>query len=89
MAEITRVHSKAAQSRDKEAPDYIERTRAFWQSRYARELTREDARQMAHNLVGFFRLLREWEIEERRAALNAGRNPIPAQAKSTKEKKND
>jgi hypothetical protein len=45
--------------------DYIEKTRAFWQPHADRTLTREDAREMAHNLLGFFSVLREWTIRER------------------------
>jgi hypothetical protein len=46
-------------------PDYLEATRAFWQPYAERALTREDAREMAHNLIGFFSVLREWTLRER------------------------
>lgn len=45
--------------------DYIEATREFWQPHARRALTREDARDMAHNLIGFFSVLREWSIRDR------------------------
>jgi hypothetical protein len=48
--------------------DYLEVTRAFWQTRTNRLLSREDAREMAHNLLGFFTVLREWTLAERRRA---------------------
>lgn len=40
--------------------EMLRRTIAFWQPRYERELTEEDARQIVENLVGFFRTLRRW-----------------------------
>jgi hypothetical protein len=48
--------------------DYLETTRAFWQPYAERELTREDAREMARNLIGFFTVLREWTRRERERA---------------------
>ena len=43
---------------DRPTRDYLETTRAFWQPHAERELNREDAREMAHNLIGFFTVLR-------------------------------
>jgi hypothetical protein len=37
-------------------------TIAFWQPLSDRRLTREDARQIAENLSGFFNLLRVWSV---------------------------
>jgi hypothetical protein len=48
--------------------DYLETTRAFWQPYAERELTREDAREMARNLIGFFTVLHEWTRRERERA---------------------
>ena len=58
---------RTTESAASEAPtrDYIETTRKFWQPHAERTLTREDAREMAHNLLGFFEVLREWTIRER------------------------
>ena len=39
----------------------------IWQPGAPRELTQEDARQIAENLVGFFHLLLEWDEAERRS----------------------
>ena len=50
---------------DRPTGDYLETTRTFWQPYAERELTREDAREMAHNLIGFFTVLREWILRER------------------------
>ena len=36
------------------------RTRKVWQPRIRRELTDEDARQIAENVTGFFSILAEW-----------------------------
>ena len=57
------------------AQDYLEITREFWQRHTDRKLTREDAREMAHNLLGFFSVLREWTIAERER--DASGRPIP------------
>jgi hypothetical protein len=41
-------------------------TLALWQPKATRQLTAEDAREMAANIVGFFRLLHEWDLADRR-----------------------
>jgi hypothetical protein len=38
----------------------IDRTIALWQPRLRRDLSREDARQIAENVTGFFSILHEW-----------------------------
>ena len=38
----------------------IDRTRQVWQPRLGRDLSREDARQIAENVTGFFAILAEW-----------------------------
>jgi len=43
----------------------IARTRDAWQPRAARSLSDEDAREIAENVTGFFRLLLEWEASEK------------------------
>lgn len=45
----------------------IEQTRRFWRSR-GRDVSCEDARQIAENITGFFAVLAEWSHAERRAA---------------------
>ncbi len=42
----------------------IDRTIELWQPRLRRELTREDARQIAENVTGFFSILAEWSKAE-------------------------
>jgi hypothetical protein len=43
----------------------IDRTREVWQPRHGRDLTREDARQIAENVTGFFAILAEWSRAEK------------------------
>ena len=42
---------------------FLEETVRFWQPRYSRPFTQEDARQAIANVNGFFTLLREWSAE--------------------------
>jgi hypothetical protein len=46
------------------------RTRQVWQPRLGRDLTDEDARQIAQNFTGFFGILAEWSRAEKLAAAN-------------------
>jgi hypothetical protein len=46
----------------------IVRTRQIWQPRFGRDLTDEDARQIMHNVTGFFGVLAEWARTEKMAA---------------------
>ena len=48
----------------------IERTRQLWSPRFGRDLSREDARQIAENVTGFFAILAEWSRAERLATAN-------------------
>jgi hypothetical protein len=48
----------------------IARARQVWQPRMGRDLTEEDARQIMHNVTGFFGVLREWSRAETLAAAN-------------------
>ena len=56
-------------------PDFIDQTIAVWQPYADRPLTREDAREIAHNVIGFFRVLREWAEEEERSTAAAESSP--------------
>jgi hypothetical protein len=42
----------------------IDRTREVWQSRLGRDLSREDARQIAENVTSFFAILAGWSRTE-------------------------
>jgi len=55
---------------DNDAGKQIARTRQVWQPRLGRDLTDEDARQIMHNVTGFFGVLAEWSRAERLAAAN-------------------
>ncbi len=59
---------------DNDTGKHIARTRQIWQPRIGRDLTDEDARQIAENVTGFFAVLAEWSHAERRAA-NDNKSP--------------
>src|SRR5712692_689076 len=68
---------------DREAQgNFLDQTIAVWQPYADRSLTREDAREIAHNVVGFFCVLREWAEEERRSTASAELS-LPAQLSGT------
>jgi hypothetical protein len=48
----------------------IDRTRRVWQPRLGRDLSCEDARQIAENLTGFFSVLAEWSRAEKPSPAN-------------------
>lgn len=41
--------------------DFLLETKKLWQPYYEKELTIEDAREIASNMVKFFSVLSEWE----------------------------
>ena len=51
------------------------RTRQFWQPRLGRDLSREDARQIAANVSGFFSVLAEWSQAEMPSPANDAGKP--------------
>lgn len=53
----------------------IGRTRKVWQPRIRRNLTDEDARQIAENVTGFFSILAEWSRAAKEAPANAAAIP--------------
>jgi hypothetical protein len=60
---------------DNDAGKQIARGRQVWQPRIGRDLTDEDARQIIHNVTGFFGVLAEWSRAERLAAANDAAAP--------------
>jgi len=64
-------------------PEYdpIERTREVWQPRFGRDLSRDEAKQIAANVTGFFSVLAEWS----RAELPVPVNDYPGGAPSEHE----
>ena len=55
---------------DNDARQRLARTRQVWQPRLGRDLTDEDARQIVHNVTGFFDVLADWSRAEGLAASN-------------------
>ncbi len=55
----------------------IEQTHKVWQPRIRRNLTDEDARQIAENVTGFFAILAEWSLAERLVPANDPTVPAP------------
>jgi hypothetical protein len=43
-----------------------------WQARTTRRLTREDEREIGQNILGFFRILVDWEARDDAARRRAG-----------------
>jgi hypothetical protein len=50
--------------------ELIGRTREVWQPRLGRDLSREDALQITHNVTGFFGVLVEWSRAEMQSPAN-------------------
>ncbi|MCI0613814.1 hypothetical protein L0244_12590 [bacterium] len=46
-------------------PEFLEKTIRVWQPHYKKKLTQEDAREIAQNLSGFYRILAEWDAKEK------------------------
>jgi len=55
----------------------IEQTRRLWRSRLGRDVSCEDARQIADNVTGFFAVLAEWSHTERRATNDNEEPSVP------------
>ncbi len=53
--------------------DQVRTDLRIWQSRASRPLSEEDAREISENLLGFFRVLAEWDSKER-SAISAADN---------------
>jgi hypothetical protein len=60
----------------------IDRTIAVWQPRLRRQISREEARQIAENVTGFFSVLYDWSRAETRAAANDNEQPAAHEEKS-------
>jgi hypothetical protein len=50
------------------------RTLELWSRRSAQPLTEEDAREIAENMTGFFRVLLEWKAKKRALGVDRDRN---------------
>jgi hypothetical protein len=56
------------------AGERIARTLQVWSRRSTRPLTEEDAREIAENMTGFFRVLLEWKAKKRALDVDRDRN---------------
>jgi len=50
------------------------RTLELWNRRSTRPLTEEDAREIAENMTGFFRVLLDWKAKKRALGVDRDRN---------------
>jgi hypothetical protein len=62
----------------------IDRTRQVWQSRIGRDISDEDARQIAANVTGFFSVLAEWSRAEMPTPANDAGKPITSDDKEVR-----
>ena len=62
----------------------IDRTRHVWQSRIGRDITDEDARQIAANVTGFFSVLAEWSRAEMPTPANDAGKPVASDDKEVR-----
>ena len=65
---------------DRTQPDFLQRSRTFWQRRAGRTLTQEDARQ---NISGFFDFLQSWSRFGAEAGPRARRSAVAAETTGT------
>jgi len=55
------------------ADERLARTLELWSRRSQRPLTEEDAREIAENMTGFFRVLLEWKAQKRAPGVDRDR----------------
>jgi len=67
--------------------DLVGRTREIWQLRLGRELSRDDARQIAANITGFFSVLAEWSRAEKPSQANNPGAPAVSEPKEAQHKR--
>ena len=64
----------------------IDRTRQVWQPRLGHDLSREDARQIAENVTGFFARLAEWSRAEMPSPVNDTGKPAASKNEARDER---
>lgn len=64
------MRSSVKAANDNFEDNRIERTREVWQPRIGRDLSRDEAKQIADNVAGFFSILAEWSRAEPPVAAN-------------------
>jgi hypothetical protein len=62
--------------------NFLDRTIVLWRHRMGREISREEARQIAENVTGFFSVLHAWSRGETRAEANENEQPAASGEKS-------
>ena len=66
------------------SPATLHDPRAFWASRLKHDVSREDGRQIAENVSGFFDVLAEWSRPETLAAAESGDSSSPSDHKEVR-----
>jgi hypothetical protein len=81
---VQKLHSPHSVGGWSPSEEGLDQTIKVWQPHSERTLTREDAREITTNLVGFFRVLMEWEREDRaqRSSLKQEQRPTTGPEKS-------
>ena len=64
--------------------ELIKRTSEVWQPRHGRDLSPEDARQIAANVTGFFSVLAEWSRAEMPTPANDAGKPAASDDKEVR-----
>ena len=64
--------------------ELIKRTCEVWQPRLGRDLSSEDARQLAANVTGFFSVLAEWSRAEMPTPSNDASKPVASNYKEAR-----
>ncbi len=64
------MRSSVKAANDNLNDDLIGRTRAVWQPRLGRDLSRDEAKQVAASVTGFFAVLAEWSRADMSAPAN-------------------
>jgi len=62
----------------------IDRARQVWQQRLGPDLSREDVRQIAENVTGFFAVLAEWSRAEMPAPANDTAKPTASDSEEAR-----
>jgi len=78
------VRSSVEAANDNLNDGQIERTREVWQPRVGRELSSDEAKQIAANVTSFFSILAEWSQAELPAPANDNTNGSPPDDKGVR-----
>jgi hypothetical protein len=69
---VQKIHSSRSVGKSSPSEEFLDQTIEVWQPHSERTLTREDAREIITNVVGFFQVLKEWDRED----IRSNRNPM-------------